>query len=53
MVLMFLMKKIVFIGLRGLKLQELYTLNNYKEEQLTNFNEWVVENKKTIYSRKK
>lgn len=39
-------EKIVFIGLRGLKLQELYTLNNYKEEQLTNFNEWVVENKK-------
>lgn len=38
--------KIVFIGLRDLRLQELYMLNSYKEEQLTYFNEWVIENKK-------
>jgi dipeptidyl aminopeptidase/acylaminoacyl peptidase len=38
--------EIVFVGLRGLKLQELYKLDNYKEEQLTSFNEWVVKEKK-------
>src|SRR5699024_3626704 len=40
-------EEISFIGLRGLKLQELYILNNYKEEQLTTFNQWVLEEKKT------
>lgn len=39
-------EEIVFIGLRGLKLQEIYKLNNYKEEQLTEFNQWVIRNKK-------
>lgn len=39
--------KIVFIGLRRLKLQELYRLDNYKEEQLTYFNQWVIEERKT------
>ena len=38
--------KIKFIGLRGLKLQELYTLDEKVETQLTNFNEWVMEEKK-------
>lgn len=39
-------ENIVFIGLRGLKLQELYRLDNYKEEQLTYFNQWVIEERK-------
>jgi len=38
--------KINFIGLRGLKLQELYSLEQ-GESQLTHFNEWLVEEKKT------
>ncbi|WP_353092964.1 S9 family peptidase [Tissierella praeacuta] len=38
--------KIGFIGLRGLKLQELYSLDNKKEIQLTKFNEWVINEKK-------
>lgn len=32
---------ILFIGLRDLKLQELYSLNGEQEEQLTTFNKWV------------
>ena len=39
-------EEVSFIGLRGLRLQELYRLNNYKEDQLTTFNEWVMEEKK-------
>lgn len=35
-----------FIGLRGLKLQELYSLDNGEEKQLTHFNDWVLEEKK-------
>lgn len=35
-----------FIGLRGLKLQELYSLKEKEEIQLTKFNEWVMEEKK-------
>ncbi len=38
--------KIYFIGLRELKLQEIYSLNNKQETQLTNFNTWVNEKKK-------
>ena len=38
--------KIEFIGLRGLKLQELYRLEGKEEKQLTKFNEWVMEEKK-------
>ncbi len=38
--------EITFIGLRELKLQELYKLDDYKEEQLTNFNKWVIDEKK-------
>ena len=34
-----------FIGLRGLKLQELYRLSEKAEDQLTHFNEWVMEEK--------
>lgn len=34
--------KVLFVGLRGLKLQELYAFDNKKECQLTNFNEWVI-----------
>lgn len=34
-----------FIGLRSLKLQELYSLDNKIEEQLTHFNEWVMKEK--------
>ena len=39
-------EEIIFVGLRELKLQELYSLNNYKEKQLTTFNEWVIKEKK-------
>lgn len=35
--------KTYFIGLRGLKLQELYSLDS--EKQLTNFNSWIIEEK--------
>ncbi|WIV13819.1 S9 family peptidase [Proteiniborus sp. MB09-C3] len=38
--------KIHFIGLRGLKLQELYSLEGEQEIQLTHFNDWVLEEKK-------
>ena len=38
--------KIILVALRGLRLQELYKLNDYREEQLTTFNEWVMEEKK-------
>ncbi len=34
--------KIVFVGMRDLKLQEIYLLSNGKEIQLTFLNEWVV-----------
>lgn len=38
--------KIKFIGLRGLRLQELYSLEEGLEAQLTNFNDWVMEERK-------
>ncbi len=38
--------KIHFIGLRGLKLQELYSLDGEQEIQLTHFNDWVLADKK-------
>lgn len=38
--------KINFIGLRGLRLQELYALNGKEEIQLTTFNEWVIKERK-------
>ncbi|SCG82920.1 peptidase S9 prolyl oligopeptidase [Proteiniborus sp. DW1] len=38
--------KIHFIGLRGLKLQELYCLDGKQETQLTHFNAWVLEERK-------
>lgn len=34
---------IIFVGFRGLKIQELYKLNNGEETQISNFNEWLVE----------
>jgi dipeptidyl aminopeptidase/acylaminoacyl peptidase len=37
---------IYFIGLRELKLQELYRLEEKQETQLTTFNQWVMEEKK-------
>ncbi|WP_246565512.1 S9 family peptidase [Tissierella carlieri] len=37
---------IKFIGLRGLKLQELYNLEGKQETQLTKFNEWIMKEKK-------
>lgn len=39
-------EKINFIGLRSLKLQELYTLKNKEEIQLTAFNQWVMNERK-------
>lgn len=38
--------KILFIGLRNMKLQELYSLEDGEEIQITDFNEWVVKTKK-------
>jgi dipeptidyl aminopeptidase/acylaminoacyl peptidase len=38
--------EIFFIGLRGLKLQEIYTLNDKVETQITAFNEEIMRNKK-------
>ena len=32
---------LVFLGMRGLKLQELYRLDGDQEKQITTFNEWV------------
>lgn len=37
--------RIIFIGMRDVKLQELYELEGNEEKQLTTFNEWVVEEK--------
>jgi len=36
--------KIYYIGLRGMKLQEIYSISN-KEDQLTSFNSWVIDEK--------
>ena len=36
---------IEFIGLRSLRLQEVYILHDKKETQLTNFNQWVMDGK--------
>jgi dipeptidyl aminopeptidase/acylaminoacyl peptidase len=33
--------KIIFVGLRNMKLQELYSHEGSKEDQLTSFNEWL------------
>ncbi len=38
--------KIIFVGLRGLKLQELYELNNGEEKQVSHFNGWVNKERK-------
>jgi len=38
--------KIAFVGFRGLKLQELYKLEDGKETQLTDYNGWVNREKK-------
>lgn len=38
--------KVQFIGLKNNKLQELYSLDEKDETQLTKFNEWVMEEKK-------
>ncbi|MFA5523027.1 MAG: S9 family peptidase [Tissierellales bacterium] len=38
--------RVHFIGLRGEKLQELYSLDGEHETQLTHFNDWVLEDKK-------
>lgn len=39
-------EKVNFIGLRSLKLQELYTLRQRNEIQLTHFNQWVMKERK-------
>lgn len=38
--------RVNFIGLRSLRLQELYTLRQRNEIQLTNFNQWVMKERK-------
>ncbi|MBV1822107.1 hypothetical protein KUA25_29260, partial [Bacteroidales bacterium MSK.15.36] len=37
---------VLFIGLKNMKLQELYTLENGKEKQITSFNEWIIKTKR-------
>jgi len=37
--------RIIFVGMRDVKLQELYELEDSEEKQLTTFNEWVIEEK--------
>lgn len=44
--------EIFFIGLRGLKLQEIYTLNNKVETQITTFNEEIMRDKKVSIPEK-
>jgi len=44
--------KIHFIGLRGLRLQELYRLDDKQEIQLTHFNDWVLKEKKVSVPEK-
>lgn len=44
--------KVLFVALRGLKLQELYALDNKKECQLTNFNEWVTKERNLSFFEK-
>ncbi len=40
--------KILFVGLRNFHLQEIYRLENGREEKLTGFNDWVVAEKKLV-----
>lgn len=44
--------KIIFIGLRDMKLQELYSFDGSKEVQITDFNEWVAKDKKVAKPEK-
>ncbi len=37
--------RIIFVGMKDVKLQELYELEGNEEKQLTTFNEWVIEEK--------
>ena len=43
---------IVFIGLREMKLQELYSLDGLNELQITDFNQWVITDKKVVKPEK-
>lgn len=43
---------IILIGLRDMKLQELYSFDGSKETQITDFNEWVVRNKRVVRPEK-
>ncbi|MDF2673160.1 MAG: peptidase prolyl oligopeptidase active site domain protein [Clostridiales bacterium] len=43
---------IIFVGLRDMKLQELYSFNGSKELQITDFNEWIVSDKKVVKPEK-
>lgn len=36
---------VIFVGFRGLRIQELYKLNNGEETRISNFNEWLVNEK--------
>lgn len=44
--------RIVFVGLRDMKLQELYSLDGSKEIQITDFNEWVMKDKNVVKPEK-
>lgn len=43
---------IIFVGLRDMKLQELYSIDSLKEKQITDFNEWVTRDKKVAKPEK-
>lgn len=43
---------IIFVGLRDMKLQELYSFDGSKEVQITDFNEWVISDKKVVKPEK-
>lgn len=44
--------EIIFIGMRGIKLQEIYSLKDGEEKQLTKFNEEIIEKKKIAIPEK-
>lgn len=45
-------RNIIFVGLRDMKLQELYSFDGLNELQITDFNQWVIENKKVVNPEK-
>lgn len=44
--------EILFVGMRGKRLEELYTLKDRHEKRITSFNEWVVRDKYVVDTEK-